>query len=194
MGIKYYKLLAVLVLGCSFGLQAQSPSKSTKKVDAAADRPQFQVAGTTGRQGRPIPGEQSSGASSKMMILESFQPAEVWKLESVAVQDAGRIVENSVQVHDELNKEFPVGKTRLMYDSRGAFRFEMGQGSAYQGKESRDGNNISWIMLDPNCPSCSKTLELQLLEQTTGKMTIRMLGEDEGSDTHYVFMFTKSNP
>lgn len=96
-------------------------------------------------------------------------------------------------MESQVNSDFLDENTFLEYGENNSVRIFSANGKDHRATETRKGNNLEWFFENKACESCSKTLNLQLAEESPKHRVVIMMDEDEGSKVAYKISFKSEN-
>lgn len=130
------------------------------------------------------------------VALPDFQGIESYQLVSfVAVKKGAKGTSQAETLNGQAGtkSDWVDAKMKLQFGVAPAIRLYADGRFDYRAVMTKNGTAVEWFFEDKECNSCSKTIFLQELSNTGGKIIYEMEDEDEASEMAFRLTFNKIN-
>jgi hypothetical protein len=130
--------------------------------------------------------------SNSIDLLPAFLAIKSYQLTKIEAVSAKGIIASTNELlieTENVKKDFPEMITQLGFAENSLVRLFVPEKSDVRAIETRNLNNVEWLIENKKCETCTKTLYLTIENETTESIIYILDGEDENSRFAYRLVF-----
>lgn len=130
--------------------------------------------------------------SKPVFVLPTFNAQKAYQLiktEAVLVAGQKKTAAEIAEETEKLKEDFPENRTQLQIGANNQIRIYALGVIDVRATEKRNDNKVEWFFENKECATCSKTLYLDIEEETATLLTYVMQSEDENAPFAYRLAF-----